>query len=206
MKHYRLLPRKFYSFFNYYKELENFLQERINFKEILKDINAYERGITIKKSVRINIKDLALFDVGEGVFIDDYTTLHVTNDPKFPNGFQGSCLQIGEKTFIGEFNNIRAAGGIVTIGKKCLISQFVSIVASNHGIRRDKPICEQPWSTKKINVTIEDDVWIGAGATILPGSTICKGAVIGANSVVVGVIPEYAIAVGSPAKVIRYRE
>ena len=55
-------------------------------------------------------------------------------------------------------------------------------------------------------VEIGDDVWIGAGAKILMGAKIGRGAVVGANAVVRGEIPDYAIAVGSPARVVKYRE
>ena len=51
-----------------------------------------------------------------------------------------------------------------------------------------------------------DDVWIGTNSVVLPGVTIGKGAVIGAGTVVTKDIPEYAIAVGNPARVIKYRE
>lgn len=54
-------------------------------------------------------------------------------------------------------------------------------------------------------ISIGDDVWIGTGATILSGSTVGQGAVIGSGSVVAGTIPPYAIAVGSPARVVKYR-
>ena len=53
---------------------------------------------------------------------------------------------------------------------------------------------------------IEDKVWIGANVTVLKGVTIGKNAVIGAGSVVTKSIPENAIAIGAPAKVIRYKE
>ena len=53
---------------------------------------------------------------------------------------------------------------------------------------------------------IEDDVWIGAGTKILSGVHIGRGAVIGAQSVVNKDIPDYAIAVGIPARVIGYRK
>lgn len=59
--------------------------------------------------------------------------------------------------------------------------------------------------TSKGNVTIGNDVWIGSHVTILSGVTIGDGAIIGAYSVVAKSIPPYAIAVGNPARVIRYR-
>lgn len=54
-------------------------------------------------------------------------------------------------------------------------------------------------------VKICDDVWIGCNAIILKGVTIGTGAVIGAGSIVTSDIPPYAIAVGSPARVVKYR-
>ena len=65
-------------------------------------------------------------------------------------------------------------------------------------------IREQEHITEKVK--IGNDVWIGANCTILKGVAINDGAVIGAGSVVVNDIPEYAIAVGNPAIVKKYRE
>jgi acetyltransferase-like isoleucine patch superfamily enzyme len=55
-------------------------------------------------------------------------------------------------------------------------------------------------------LVIEDDVLIGAGSVILPGSHIRKGAVIGAGSIVLGSVAQYCIVAGTPAKVIGHRE
>ena len=63
---------------------------------------------------------------------------------------------------------------------------------------RKQPLCSKP-------ITIGNDVWVGAGSSILPGITIGDGAVIGARSVVTHDIPPNAIVVGSPAEIIRYR-
>jgi acetyltransferase-like isoleucine patch superfamily enzyme len=82
----------------------------------------------------------------------------------------------------------------------------VYITDQNHDYRDiTVPISQQ--SQPERAVVIGDNSWIGHGAVILPGSHIGKHVVIGANSVVTGKIPDYSVAVGSPAKVIRrYQE
>lgn len=65
--------------------------------------------------------------------------------------------------------------------------------------------CANPHTATKGDVNIGNDVWIGLGAKILSGVTIGDGAVIGAGAVVAKNIPPYAIAVGNPAKVIKFR-
>jgi len=59
--------------------------------------------------------------------------------------------------------------------------------------------------TSKASITIGDDVWVGAGAVILPGVTIGRGAVVGAGSVVTKDVAPYAICAGNPARVLRVR-
>lgn len=166
------------------------------FRFRLVNINSY-----IEEGVKIDCTDNV--SIGRGSSVRMFTTLIVKDKPG-RNGISSS-LRIGENTYIGENNNIRAAGGIIVIGNNCLISQHISIVASNHGIKRGQLIIEQGWPENKKDVIIEDDVWIGANSVILPGVTIHKGAVIGAGSIVTKDIPEYAIVAGNPAKIIKYR-
>lgn len=80
----------------------------------------------------------------------------------------------------------------------------MQIIDHGHGIARDKTIREQCALIGE--VTIGDDVWIGSGAKVLMNTHIGKGAVIGANAVVNSDIPDYAVAVGVPAHVIKYRD
>ena len=94
--------------------------------------------------------------------------------------------------------------GEIYIGNDVMIGPKVIIWGRDHGIKKNELMNKQAHNKKPIY--IEDDVWIGAGAIILKGVTISKGAVIGAGSVVTKDIPEYAIAVGNPAKIIKYRE
>lgn len=157
--------------------------------------------ISHKISLRYN--NLNQIQIGNNSTINDYSAIIVANDNL--NDLTNSYMIIGNNTYIGEFNNIRAAGGIVKIGDNCLISQHITIVASNHSIKKGVLISKQKWDVKNISTEIMDDVWIGSNSVIMPGITIGEGAVIGAGSVVTKSIPPYAIAFGNPAKVIKYR-
>jgi len=113
----------------------------------------------------------------------------------------GDNIQINDYVHIGAVEN-------VTIGNNVLIASKVFITDHNHGSYSGK-IQDSPESIpvdRKIyssSVTIEDNVWIGEFVAVLQGVTIGKGSIIGATSVVTKSIPEYSIAVGSPAKVIK---
>ena len=114
----------------------------------------------------------------------------------------------------GPNSDIVADGGTVTIGQFCSIARNVSMQVSNHAITRvtTYPIFKNLFKEEnngefvsKGSIIIGNDVWIGAHSMILSGAKINNGAIIAANSVVTGEIPAYAIAAGSPAKVIKYR-
>jgi len=77
------------------------------------------------------------------------------------------------------------------------------IHTANHEMDLGAPIPDQGWTSG--HVTIGPDCWIGMGVSILPGVTIGASSIIGAGSVVAKDIPEYSIAVGNPAKVLRDR-
>ena len=120
------------------------------------------------------------------------------------NGY--GTLIVGERTWIGQYNNLRLAGQTtIRIGAGCLISQFCTLVAANHTIARDVKIAEAPSDPNRRDVTIGDDVWLGAGTIVLPGVTIGDGAVIGAGSVVTHHAGAYEIWAGNPAKKIGAR-
>lgn len=150
------------------------------------------------------IQDSSRFSLGNGVFIGANTVLLCMDDPKGSIGV--AKLSIGRGTSIGEMNNIRAAGGEIIIGEKCIFSQYITIVAANHLISKKEYMIDQAWDTAKNKVVISDDVWIGSHAQIMPGVTIGKGAIIAAGATVTKDVEPYAIMVGSPAKLLRYRE
>ena len=99
-------------------------------------------------------------------------------------------ITIGENTTIGYWSLIFASEEI-KIGKNCLIAPKAHILDSNHKISRNHPINTQDNSTGM--VSIGDDVWLGSNVTVLKSSSIRNGCVIGANSVVKGVMSEFAV-------------
>jgi len=112
-------------------------------------------------------------------------------------------LRIGADTFVGNGTTIGCAEA-VTIGKDCLIGEYVSIRDNDHVFSAiDRAIREQGAATAA--VCIGDNVWLGAKVSILAGVHIGNGSVIGANAVVTRDIPAGVVAVGIPARVIKQR-
>jgi acetyltransferase-like isoleucine patch superfamily enzyme len=116
-----------------------------------------------------------------------------------------AAVTIGDRTDIG-CNTLLTASGGIEIGNSVLIAGNCYIGGGRyHTDRIDIPMMEQGLYTKG-PVIIHDDVWLGAGATVLDGVTLGKGCVVGAGAVVTKDLPDYAIATGVPAKVIKYRQ
>ena len=105
-------------------------------------------------------------------------------------------VKIGSGVTVMNGALMMAAGGI-TIEDKVMIAANVQLISNNHD-----PYVREVLTCKPI--LIKYGAWVGAGATILPGVTVGRYAIVGANSVVNKDIPDYAVAVGSPAKVIKY--
>lgn len=90
----------------------------------------------------------------------------------------------------------------VTLQKGCLIASGCMITDNNHGINPEGDhYGEQPLNVK--TTILKEYVWLGENVCVLAGSTIGKRSIIGSNSVVIGDIPDYSIAVGNPARVIK---
>lgn len=119
-----------------------------------------------------------------------------------PHTGESKCeLVIGEGSSLGNFNHIYATKSIV-IGKNVLTADKVYISDNLHGYENiTMPIIHQP--IKQIpTVIIGDGTWLGENVCVI-GAKIGKNCVIGANSVVTKNIPDYCVAVGAPAKIIK---
>jgi galactoside O-acetyltransferase len=111
--------------------------------------------------------------------------------------YHPESLSFGDQVDIGEFVVIRASGG-VTIGSRVLVAAHAVISSRQH------PTALPRWSvTEDAPIAIEDDVWIGAGAIVLPGVTIGRGAVIAAGAVVTADVAPHTMVGGVPARVIK---
>lgn len=165
---------------------------------------AHANGITLGKGIYLDqgVYLHALpggISIGDSTFVMHHTMLHVFNFRNLPQ----AGITIGKNCFIGEFNVVRGQGG-VRIGNGVYTGPMVQIVAVNHVYQDpNRPIREQGITAR--GIVIEDDVWIGAGATVVDGVTIGQGSIIGAGAVVTSDIPPYSIAVGTPAKPIKDR-
>ena len=109
----------------------------------------------------------------------------------------GKNITLGKNVFINSGCRFQDQGGI-TIGDNALIGHNVVIATLNHDMNP-----ETRGSLIPSPVKIGNRVWIGSGAIILPGVTIGDNAVIGAGSVVTKDVPENAVAVGNPARVVK---
>jgi acetyltransferase-like isoleucine patch superfamily enzyme len=132
-------------------------------------------------------------EIGEGVTFHGNAYVNV-------NGDDGG-LTIGDRTHLDQFCVLYAQGGL-TIGSRCAIASHVVVYTQSNQYQADPSadIIDQPVTFAP--VAIGDDVWIGAGAIVLPGVKIGNHAVIGAGSVVRDDVPEWSICAGVPARVL----
>ena len=130
---------------------------------------------------------------------------HIGSKPRLKDHniiFDGKSLTIGNNFTSGKYNYF--AGGEIIIGNDVAMANFIMIETTNHELKKDKLISEQP--VNRLPVIIEDGVLISDRVTILPGVKIKKGAVIAGGSVVTKDVEPYSIVAGNPAKVINFRK
>ena len=171
----------------------------------------FGRNITLRHPHKIVL--------GANCVIDDNVVLDAKGEKN--DGLRlGDNVYIGRNTIlsckegsiaVGEYTNISANCSLlseteINLGRYCFLAGYCYLVAGgNHSFDDlSRPIMFQP-SVSKGGIRVGDDVWLGAGVIVLDGAAIGQGTVVGAGAVVTGSLPEYAVAVGSPARVIRDR-
>jgi maltose O-acetyltransferase len=111
----------------------------------------------------------------------------------------GQNIYIGDHVYLNILCTILDCNK-VEIGHYVMIGPNVQIYTAAHMLQAESRI--QGWEVAK-SVVIEDNVWIGGGAILLPGVTIGRGAVVGAGAVVSRDVPPSTVVAGNPARVIR---
>lgn len=118
--------------------------------------------------------------------------------------FKKNSIEVGDYVFIGVKAHFYAN---IKIGHFVMFASNVAIIGGDH--RFDVVGVPTRFSGRdgleELLTVIEDDVWVGHGATILAGTRIGRGAVIAAGAVVTKDVPPYAVVAGVPAKLLRYR-
>lgn len=161
----------------------------------------------IDKSKFSKLGDNVIFEAGSLVFhpenIQIADNVYIGHNTILKAYYKNDMI-IGKNTWIGQNCFFHSAGGI-DIGAAVGIGPMVKILTSSHQETDiNIPVLFEPLNFEK--VILKDGCDIGVGTVILPGVTIGEGAIIGAGAVVTESIPDYSVAVGSPARVIRKRK
>jgi acetyltransferase-like isoleucine patch superfamily enzyme len=147
------------------------------------------------------------------VYLDiRYETYRSQYDIDSTFGFYGVGIRLygdgdivaGRNSYIGRYSRIQAgADATVCIGEECHIAQNVTMYSKSN--LADQDFSEPEHKSYTADIIVGDYVWIGNGVFITPGTEVGKNTVIGANSVVTRDIPPHSIAVGTPAKVTKFK-
>lgn len=154
------------------------------------------------KNVSINAPNVVghpeLMEIGDDSVILDGARLQ-----SYPGlGDDQPKIKIGKRCFLG-YRLCILAGADVTLGDDVLMASDITLCSHNHGMDPETSI---PYMSQKLTckpIQIGDNCWIGDKVVVVAGVSIGKGAVIGAGSVVTKSVPDYSIAAGIPARVIK---
>lgn len=157
-----------------------------------------EIGVGARISPPFRYHGLNQISLGEKVIIHRDCWIHVVGG----HGPDGSRIVIGAHASIGMGATVSAAQQVV-IGENVLLARNVYISDHRHAYENpDMPIVSQGIAGIA-PVSIGRDTWLGQNVVVLPGVAIGEHCVVGANSVVTSSIPDFSVAVGAPARVIR---
>jgi acetyltransferase-like isoleucine patch superfamily enzyme len=156
---------------------------------------------------------------GRGCFIDDYVTVyaglgqgrvilgnrvHLNRGTIVEVGLGGQ-VSIGDDTHIQSYCSLSGYMGGIRIGARSLVAPGCGLYPYQHGHDDLMRPMAQQGLTSQGDIVMDDDVWLGTGVKVLEGVHIGHGAIVAAGAVVISDIPAYAVAVGVPARVVRFR-
>jgi acetyltransferase-like isoleucine patch superfamily enzyme len=153
----------------------------------------------LANSGEVSAEEAGLIEIGDSVSVGQRCILTTS----------GGTVRVGNRT---SFFSDCLISGAVTIGNDCLFANNVTVLSGTHQIRGGGTIRENDAAWKRSPgfslydpILIGEDCWLGANSVILPGVSLGKGVVVGANTVVTKSFSDYVILGGVPAKVISSR-
>src|ERR1043166_2038064 len=134
------------------------------FKFFMEDMRSWFRIKRLNKKFNCHISHKALirftspelFELADNVTISAGTFIAVSRHAPDEKPF----FKVGKNTYIGEYNNIRAADSRIEIGDNCMISQFVSLISINHKSTKNGLLLLNGLDYEKRNIYIDNDVWV----------------------------------------------
>lgn len=142
-----------------------------------------------------HVRERRLIQLGAGSVIAPNVSLRNASRIRI-----GSDAHIGERCYLWA----GAESGLIILGDCVSLAPEVFITASNYQFKKGRPFRQQTKSDQ--DVTIGNDVWLGARAIVTAGVTIGDGCIVGAGAVVTKDLPPNSVAVGVPARVVSTRE
>lgn len=158
--------------------------------------NSKERGFELYEPTVVLRPDFVL--VGDHSRIDAFCKIE-----------GGLGVVIGEHTHISSFSHIGLGGGYTWIGRHVGISSGVRVVSGTHKMDAPSMSASSPRElqhVERLTVMIDDQAFLGAGCTVMPGAMVGRGAVVGAGALVRGYVAPWDIVAGVPARKIGERE
>jgi len=146
---------------------------------------------------------VVIFQDRNGGLVELGERVHLYADIYIQTG-DGGSLEIGPDTHIQPRCQFSAYKGPIHIGRAVEIAPNCAFYPYDHGFAPGEPIREQQLQTRG-GIVIDDGAWLGFGVIVLDGVRVGKGAVVGAGAVVTHDVPDGAVAIGVPARVVKMR-
>jgi acetyltransferase-like isoleucine patch superfamily enzyme len=135
--------------------------------------------------------------IGERVYVGPGSWLQVIGDPTQPGITVGSDTKIAGGCVLSAAADLRIGDGV-------LLASNVYLSDHSHAFGRGDRFINLQGIDRISPVEIQDGAWLGENVVVMPGVTIGRGAVVGANSVVTEDVPPRAVAVGAPARIVKH--